>query len=76
MAERLTGRQQVLARVEVASRLGLAYRAEARGLVDALHYEQPRDRYADTEERRTYLLGFTEGREILKAHGTDEREVA
>lgn len=76
MAEQLTGRQQVIARIEVANRLGHKYQAEARGLADALHYELPRDRYVDTEERKTYLLGFTEGREILRAHGTDEREVA
>lgn len=76
MAEQLTGRQQVIARIEVANRLGQKYQAEARGLADALHYELPRDRYADTEERKTYLTGFTEGREILKAHGDEIEKVA
>lgn len=36
MAEQLTGKRQVLARIEVARRLGLQYWAEARGLADAL----------------------------------------
>lgn len=76
MAEQLTGRQQVIARIEVANRLGQKYKAEARGLADALHYEMPREYFPDAEEQRTYLMGWTEGREILKVHGADEREVA
>lgn len=76
MAEQVTGRQVVMARIEVASRLGLQYRAEARGLADALHHESARIYSADPDEQRTYERGYSEGREILKAHGTDEREVA
>lgn len=76
MAERLTGRQQVMARVEVASRLGLAYKAEARGLVDALHYESARSYSADPDEQRTYARGYAEGREILRAVGPDASEAA
>lgn len=76
MAEQVTGRQVVMARIEVASRLGLQYRAEARGLVDALHYDTARSYSADPDEQRTYERGYSEGREILKAHGMDEREVA
>lgn len=69
MAEELTGREVLLARVEVAARLGLAYQAEARGLTDALYFAEPRNWSADAHEQATYQRGYFEGREILKAHG-------
>ncbi len=69
MADQLTARQLVIARIEVAARLGGQYRAEAQGLKDALHYDAPRSYSADADEQRTYARGFGEGREILRAHG-------
>lgn len=74
MANDLTGRQLVLARVEVASRLGSAYQAERRGLVDALHYGEPRCYSPDADEQRTYERGYYEGRELLRAAGPDDRD--
>lgn len=69
MAEQLTGRQQVMARIEVASRLSLQYKAEARGLADALHYDGPRSYSADLGEQMTYERAYREGREILRVAG-------
>ena len=75
MAEQLTGRQQIMARIEVAARLGGQYRAEAQGLKDALHYDAPRSYSADADEQRTYARGFGEGREILRVAGDAAQEV-
>lgn len=38
--------------------------------------ESARSYSADLDEQRTYERGYAEGREILRAHGADEREVA
>ncbi len=76
MAEQLTGKRQVLARIEVARRLGLQYWAEARGLADALQYDAPRSYAADPATQATYQRGFAEGREILRVTGEAAQEVA
>ncbi len=76
MAEQLTGRQQVIARIEVAKRLGLQYWAEAKGLEDALICESPCSYSADADVQQTYERAFREGQEILRVTGEAEREVA
>jgi hypothetical protein len=76
MADEVTGREVVLARIEVASRLGAGYVAEAQGLVDSLQYPCPLSYSADPMTQATYQRGFAEGREILRAHGADVQEVA
>lgn len=76
MAEQLTGRQQVKARIQVSIRLAMKYMAEAAGLEASLANRIDPEWTENTEDYERYSMGFKEGREILKTHGDDAREVA